>query len=244
MSAPRLRLSVLLAALVALLFVYPLFAGVGGGLGLFLSVVVLGVVRAVPAENGREQAGALVLAAAHLGPVWAWDSGAPAWALHAGLGAGVAFYGYAAVAVLRHLAAARRVTAEALYGAASVYLLLGVAWAVAFALLDALAPRSFTFPSPGGAVGASGFADYLYASLVTLTTLGYGDVLPTTRAARALVTAEAVAGVFYTTVVLARLVSVFAARAAVDEGRAGRGRAGRGRHPEPAPPDGGARVLD
>lgn len=209
----RLRLSVLLAALVALLFVYPLFAGMAGGLGVFLSLVVLGVVRAVPGENPGEQAAALGLAAVHLGAIWLWTTLRAPWMLYAGLGAGVGLYMYAAWSVLTHVATMRDVTAEALYGAASVYLLLGVAWALAFALLDALVPGSFSVA--GGTL--DGFADYLYASLVTLTTLGYGDVLPSTRAARALVTSEGVAGVFYTTVVLARLVSVFAARAAVDE---------------------------
>ena len=207
------RLSVLLAALVGLLFVYPLFAGMAGGLGAFLSLVVVGIVRAVPGRNPGEQAAALGLAAAHLVPVWAWTSGGPGWTLTAGLAAGVGLYGYAAATVLRHVAGRRHVTAEVLYGAASVYLLLGVTWALAFALLDTVDPGAFAV----GDQPLDGFADYLYASLVTLTTLGYGDVLPTGRAARALVTSEAVAGVFYTTVVLARLVSVFAARAAVDE---------------------------
>ncbi|MEL7360434.1 MAG: ion channel [Bacteroidota bacterium] len=224
MSTTRLRFSVLLAALVGLLLVYPLVADASGGagLGVSMSLVVLGVVRAIPRENIRDQATALVLAAAHLVPVWAWTSGAPAPFLHVGLAAAVLFYGHAAVAVLLHLAPAQRVTSEELAGAASVYLLLGVAWAVAYAFIDILQPGAFAFPPLSDGVetrtgpAPHHIADYLYVSLVTLTTLGFGDVLPTTRAARSLVVAEAVTGVFYTTVVLARLVSVFAATSGAD----------------------------
>ena len=51
-------------------------------------------------------------------------------------------------------------------------------------------------------------SDYLYFSLVTLTTLGYGDIAPIHPITRSLATTEAVFGQFYVAVIVARLVSL------------------------------------
>jgi hypothetical protein len=49
----------------------------------------------------------------------------------------------------------------------------------------------------------------LYYSYATLTTLGYGDVLPVSAWARSLASIEAIVGVMYTTIIMARLVGVY-----------------------------------
>ncbi|MCA9889861.1 MAG: two pore domain potassium channel family protein, partial [Anaerolineae bacterium] len=54
--------------------------------------------------------------------------------------------------------------------------------------------------------------NFAYFSYVTLTTLGFGDIQPVTLVARAAVTIESVIGVFYTTVIMARLVSLYTAQ--------------------------------
>ncbi|MCA9905846.1 MAG: two pore domain potassium channel family protein, partial [Anaerolineae bacterium] len=51
-----------------------------------------------------------------------------------------------------------------------------------------------------------------YYSAVTLTTMGYGDVLPVTAWARSLASLEAIIGVLYLTVVVARLVGLYASQ--------------------------------
>jgi len=49
----------------------------------------------------------------------------------------------------------------------------------------------------------------LYFSLVTLTTLGYGDIVPVRPFARSLATLEAAAGILYIAITVARLVAAY-----------------------------------
>ncbi len=92
-----------------------------------------------------------------------------------------------------------------LMGALSVYLLLGVIWALLFALLrlfDGSALANVT--GAPGQPGATG--ELLYFSYVTLTTLGYGDVAPSSPLARSLAILEAVNGQLFLAVLIASLI--------------------------------------
>ena len=53
--------------------------------------------------------------------------------------------------------------------------------------------------------------NFVYYSYATLTTLGYGDVLPVTLWARSFASVEAIIGVLYITIIMARLVGLYAA---------------------------------
>ena len=66
--------------------------------------------------------------------------------------------------------------------------------------------RSTAPETPSG-----GVERWFYFSFVTLTTVGYGDVTPVTRAARVLAIGEAMVGQLYPAIVLARLVTLQAA---------------------------------
>ena len=103
------------------------------------------------------------------------------------------------------------VTFHRLHGAVAAYLLLGILWAYAYALVALLAPVAFSGPVSS----ADGPRAFFYFSFVTLTTVGYGDVLPVHPAARSLAALEAVTGPLYLAILIARLVSV-----AVGPGRA------------------------
>ena len=95
-----------------------------------------------------------------------------------------------------------------IYGAICIYLLLGVLWSVAYFGMHLIHPGSFAgAASPEDAAGAG---QWVYYSFVTLTTLGYGDILPISPAARALAYAEAIFGVFYMAIVVAMVVSAYA----------------------------------
>lgn len=83
-------------------------------------------------------------------------------------------------------------------------MLIGLIWAVAYALVDAAVPAGFS--GAGGAAGDLG--DWVYFSLVTLATLGYGDITPVARMARSLATLEALIGQLYPAIIIARLVSL------------------------------------
>ena len=122
---------------------------------------------------------------------------------------GVPFLVYVTTVVFRHVLGARRVTAETIYGAICVYLLLGIVWAVAYRFLEALSPGSFSGPMGIDFETGVESPNYAYFSFTTLTTLGYGDITPVSAPARALAILEAVTGPLYITILISQLVSKF-----------------------------------
>jgi Ion channel len=96
------------------------------------------------------------------------------------------------------------VTLSRIQGAIAVYLLLGLAWAIAYELLALRQPGAFA----GAGVDGDLPQRWLYYSFVTLTTVGYGDVTPVHPIARSLAVLEALTGQLYPAILLARLVSL------------------------------------
>lgn len=94
------------------------------------------------------------------------------------------------------------VSADMIFGAINVYLLATLAFAAAYQLQVSLVPDSIN-----GLGESSTFADALYFSAVTITTLGYGDITPVSNAARMLAYVEALFGQLFIAVVLAKLVA-------------------------------------
>lgn len=103
-----------------------------------------------------------------------------------------------------------RVTHYTIYGSLCAYLLMALLWAVLYSIVGTLDPGAFRIPETAGAAGSvvQSF-DGLYFSLVTLTTVGYGDITPVSIQAKMLATGEALFGQVYLVVTVARLVSVF-----------------------------------
>lgn len=96
------------------------------------------------------------------------------------------------------------ITLHRIQGAVAAYVLLGVIWAYAYALIALLRPGAFSGPVSA----ADGPRAWFYFSFVTLTTVGYGDVLPVHPAARSLAMLEAVTGPLYLAILISRLVSL------------------------------------
>jgi len=120
----------------------------------------------------------------------------------------------------------KTVDTDTIVGGVVVYLMLGVAFAGLYQLLEFVAPGSFvTSNSEAGRWGVwerdSGIYPRLFFfSFVTLTTLGYGDLVPASETAGALTSAEAVTGSLYLTILISRLVGLHIAgsRAEADRG--------------------------
>jgi len=100
-----------------------------------------------------------------------------------------------------------RVTFHRVQGAVVLYLNFGLMFFIIYRLLDTLLPNAFSgLPPPGKDFGSG--AALLYFSFSTLTTLGYGDILPVHPLARNIANLEAIIGQLYPATLLARLVSL------------------------------------
>jgi hypothetical protein len=110
-----------------------------------------------------------------------------------------------AILCMRHVFGRHVVTANHLLGAACVYLLLGVLWGLAYAGLYSIDAGWFRAASAGTLT----LDDFMYFSFVTLTTTGYGDILPEGRLVRALASIQGVVGQLYVAILVATLVSQY-----------------------------------
>ena len=100
------------------------------------------------------------------------------------------------------------VTGHRVRGAVAAYLLLALCFSLAYDLIEYVHPGSFTLPL-GGAQGIqTRSASFLYFSVVTLTTVGFGDIAAVHPVARSLVMVEALVGTLYPAILLARIVTL------------------------------------
>jgi hypothetical protein len=188
----------------------------------FFSVMVLAIVNAV-VENRRSLVMALVLAAP---AVLLYIVGLFTVRMEVSIMRycfTVAVLGYTIGIILCFLFVPQRVNANLICGSLCAYLLLGFLWANVYSLVEVIEPGSFRFTMSADAEkpvmqfdGAeAGFA--VYYSLVTLITLGYGDVIPWSMPARLLAALEALAGQIYLAVLVARLVGLHVAHSAAED---------------------------
>ncbi|NDJ37064.1 MAG: two pore domain potassium channel family protein [Chloroflexi bacterium] len=106
---------------------------------------------------------------------------------------------------------AKDVTRNVLFAGVAVYLMLGMTFVPVYNVLNTLMPGAIVM-STGGEVT---WQRLLYFSFATLTTLGYGDVLPVAPQVQALAAMEAVLGVLYVAILMARLVGLYQERRGV-----------------------------
>jgi hypothetical protein len=125
--------------------------------------------------------------------------------------AGISYVASLAVSfsgVLRYILMRGPITADKLHGALAGYIMLAFVWSFIFALVEISAAGSFG-PGQLDFRQAGTFFKLIYFSFTTLTTTGYGDVIPMTNHARSLVMVEEFSGVFYVGVVIARLAGLY-----------------------------------
>jgi hypothetical protein len=117
-----------------------------------------------------------------------------------------AFFAVTVVELFDFLRRAREVTEAHLYTAVSIYLLLGMLWFSVYCAIDTCYPGSIL---EGGSVLTHRENQLLYFSLITLSTIGYGDIVPVNPEVRMLAALEGLFGVLYIAITVAILVSAF-----------------------------------
>jgi hypothetical protein len=121
---------------------------------------------------------------------------------------------YTAIIILRHVLAFGPIYADRVHAALSVYILLAMAWAGAYGMVEILIPESFSIPAafghdPQEPQGMNLLAAMFHLSIATLTSTGYGDITPVAPFARSLAALEQLVGVFYIAVLISRLVGLY-----------------------------------
>jgi len=223
------RHSALLIAIVAAFAVRPLI-GSGGAAFIVFSAALLGIVlialyninadelrgereRLLAQSQRSRRIGWILVAAAfveRLGVAFAHSrifdlAGAIGWLL---------LLSFVTWHTLRGLLIQKAVTGETISMSISVYLLLGFTWALLYVVIFLLQPDAFSVaglppPVPSHPADVRPMFPILgYFSLITLSTVGYGDITPLTIQARFAAAAEGITGQFYLAILVARLVGM------------------------------------
>lgn len=112
--------------------------------------------------------------------------------------------------ILRYVFKEGTVTWQRVEGAITAYMLIAVAFSIAYFLISSHIPGAFKFPDEAPKLGDPRSVYFFhYFSVITLTTLGYGDIMPVHPFARTLAMIEASVGQLYPAILLARLVSLY-----------------------------------
>lgn len=110
----------------------------------------------------------------------------------------------AMVVIVRRVSTHSIVTVETVLGAIDVYLLAGMTFALIYAGLDVLGPVPFFAGVPHATAN-----DFLFFSYTTLTTVGYGNLVPAGNVGMTMAMVEALFGQIFLVIVVARLVSLW-----------------------------------
>ena len=222
----RQRFAILNLALLLLLALAPAMeAGRALANILFVGIFVLVLVSAVYAVGQRWHARRIVLPLAVLASIaqilGLFLDNRPLALLSAALGGASLLC--VILLIARQLFTVASADYETINASLCVYLLMGVLWSLAYSATEILAPGSFAYPlaTDGAAMmemGGRYTVIPLYYSFVTMTTVGYGDIVPLGSAAKMLAIGQAILGQVYLVVIVARLVGLQVSGAPADRG--------------------------
>jgi len=209
----------LLIALVVLLVSFPFIEPLRSGhliISILLTLVLISALRAI-VEPGAPMIIASVFAAVAVGARWINDYWPDLMPPEVFLVAAILFVVFVVWNLLRFVLNASYISTNVLCAGISAFLLLGLAWTFGYWLVAELSPNAFSFNVAADAgANIDGF-NGLYFSLITLCTVGYGDITPVSRVARMLAAMEALTGLLYVAVLIARLVAIHSSPNSSDE---------------------------
>lgn len=178
---------------------------------LILSLVLFSAALAV-GERRKLLVWAVVLGSPSIVLTWLWHFRPDLVSREYSVGTGLVFVLFVSGRLFRFVLGARTVDSEVLCAAVATYLMMGLGWAFSYILVGLGDPHAFAWTAgPATGQAMDGFTA-LYYSLTTQATLGYGDIVPLSPTARLLAMTQAVGGMFYMTLLVARLVGVYSAQ--------------------------------
>ncbi|MBT8379609.1 MAG: potassium channel family protein [Ignavibacteria bacterium] len=125
--------------------------------------------------------------------------------------ANIAFFDLIVILFIMQIVRAKTVTPKVIMESINGYLMLGLSFSILIALICVIDPNSFSFKHLADSMNPSisYVSNYIYFGFVTLSTLGYGDVVPLTPAARSLAIFTSITGQMYVAIIIAALVSKY-----------------------------------
>ncbi len=171
---------------------------------IFITVVIMSAIYAL-SQTIRQVIIASILAVPTLGFTWASDYVDTPFLFLASHISGVFFFVFVVVHILMFIRKQDNVSSDLIVGAAVVYLLMAMIWSYVYLIIETLHPGSFNIPE-SQTMGRKYL--FVYYSLVTISTLGYGDITPSTGVAGSFSVLEAVIGQLYLVTMIAWLVGV------------------------------------
>ena len=202
------RCFLLFFALLALLVVTPFLAGTAQGrwiIGILNVLILLSAIAAVQRSKltlivaillGLPTLVCQIIAVESRTPqhlVWSWSFNA-------------AFYAFTIAQLLRYVLRQGRMTADKLYGAVAAYLMIAILAAFLHGVVQYVYPDAYMYQ---GSATTLELPDLIFFSFTVLTTAGFGDITPYEIHARFLTLLEAVTGVMYVAILIARLTGVY-----------------------------------
>ena len=130
----------------------------------------------------------------------------------------IIFFIYIIGHLISMIARAKQVNRNVILEAINAYLLMGLGFALIIAIMILYYPDAISFRGldTSGKTGVN-FSEYLYYSFVTLSTLGYGDIVPTEPLSKSLATLISITGQLYLAIIIAMLVGKFSAGVSKDD---------------------------
>ena len=196
----------LVAFLVTMLVLFPLVEKTAAGRSALTMLMVAGTVLALQRVQAS-RAGIWLITVLGALAVVTQILHAGGWPPPAGLVSALAqtaFYAVASVLMCQYMLRDTRATIDELFAAAAAYMLLALAWSMTYWSIEFLNPGAFIVANPMLPERRIWF-EFLYLSMTTLTTTGYGDIVPVSSAARSAVLLEQFVGVLYVALVISRL---------------------------------------
>lgn len=115
----------------------------------------------------------------------------------------IVMIGIIIIFMIRRIFSEKLVTGDTIKGGISMYILIANWWQLVYYFVWVLDPGAFSFTT-----GGAHQADFLYYSITTMTSVGFGDILPRSYPARVFSMLQAVVGQLYPAVFVARLVGL------------------------------------
>jgi voltage-gated potassium channel len=199
-----------------MLLVSPFFEEEELAIGIIRILLSLALVAAVYAVSKRRRdlvIGGIIAAPSVIGR-WLPDYNTSLPFFVAVTAATTLFLGFVTYMIVAEVARLRTVTFDTIFGAGCGYLLIGGIWAFIYSMINVVAHPGFVFnnvpslPPAPDLVEQSRLIPLFYFSFITLTSTGFGDILPLSPVAKGFAVSEAVIGQFYVAILVARLVSL------------------------------------